>query len=139
MSFINDDFILTNETAKRLYHDYAKKMPIIDYHCHINPKEIYEHNSKVRVVIDRLRKGFAGEKFDDIANYLIEGGRPDPYMCLIDFDSYLNKHEQMDKVYRNPMEWNKMSLMNIARSGFFAADRSISDYANYIWKLENIK
>ena len=43
MSFIHDDFILTNETAKRLYHDYAEKMPIIDYHCHINPKEIYEN------------------------------------------------------------------------------------------------
>ena len=43
MSFINDDFILTNKTAKRLYHDYAEKMPIIDYHCHINPKEIYEN------------------------------------------------------------------------------------------------
>ena len=43
MSFIHDDFILTNETAKKLYHDYAEKMPIIDYHCHINPKEIYEN------------------------------------------------------------------------------------------------
>ena len=43
MSFINDDFILTNETAKKLYHDYAENMPIIDYHCHINPKEIYEN------------------------------------------------------------------------------------------------
>ena len=43
MSFIKDDFILTNETAKRLYHDYAEKMPIIDYHCHINPQEIYEN------------------------------------------------------------------------------------------------
>ena len=50
MSFINDDFILTNETAKRLYHDYAEKMPIIDYHCHINPKEIYE-NKKFKNIL----------------------------------------------------------------------------------------
>ena len=42
MSFINDDFILTNETAKKLYHDYAENMPIIDYHCHISPKMIAE-------------------------------------------------------------------------------------------------
>ena len=41
--FIHDDFLLTNETAKTLYHNYAKAMPIIDYHCHINPKEIYEN------------------------------------------------------------------------------------------------
>ena len=43
MSFIHDDFILQSETAKVLYHKYAENMPIIDYHCHINPKEIYEN------------------------------------------------------------------------------------------------
>ena len=43
MSFINKDFLLTNKTAKKLYHDYAENMPIIDYHCHINPQEIYEN------------------------------------------------------------------------------------------------
>ena len=42
MSFITDDFLLQTETAKVLYHKYAENMPIIDYHCHINPKEIYE-------------------------------------------------------------------------------------------------
>ena len=40
--FMNEDFLLKTETAKRLYHDYAAKMPIIDYHCHINPAEIWE-------------------------------------------------------------------------------------------------
>lgn len=38
--FLDKDFLLTTETAKILYHDYAAKMPVIDYHCHINPKEI---------------------------------------------------------------------------------------------------
>ena len=42
MSFITDDFILSNETAKTLYHKYAKHLPIVDYHCHLDPKEIYE-------------------------------------------------------------------------------------------------
>jgi len=40
--FIDEQFLLFGDTAKRLYHDYAEKMPIIDYHCHINPREIYE-------------------------------------------------------------------------------------------------
>ena len=40
--FLNDDFLLTTETAKTLFHDYASAMPIIDYHCHLDPKEIYE-------------------------------------------------------------------------------------------------
>ena len=40
--FMDDDFLLSNETAKTLYHNYAKQVPIIDYHCHINPQEIAE-------------------------------------------------------------------------------------------------
>lgn len=40
--FMNQDFLLRSETAKKLYHEHAEKMPIIDYHCHINPMEIYE-------------------------------------------------------------------------------------------------
>ena len=40
--FMDKDFILQTETAKHLYHDYASKMPLADYHCHLNPKEIYE-------------------------------------------------------------------------------------------------
>ena len=40
--FLDNDFILQNDTAKHLFHDYAESLPIIDYHCHISPKEIYE-------------------------------------------------------------------------------------------------
>ena len=40
--FMDKDFLLDNDTARRLYHQHAAKMPIIDYHCHIDPKEIYE-------------------------------------------------------------------------------------------------
>jgi starch phosphorylase len=103
-----------------------------------NPKDIYNSNEKVKTVIERLKKGFDGESFADIANYLIEGGRPDPYMCLIDFDSYLEEHYYMDRVYSNPRLWNKMSLVNIAKSGFFASDRSIEEYAKNIWNLEKV-
>ena len=41
-AFMDEDFLLHSDTAKTLYHDYAEKMPIIDYHCHIDPKEIWE-------------------------------------------------------------------------------------------------
>lgn len=43
--FLDDNFLLSNETAVRLYHDYAKDMPIIDYHCHLSPQEIYENKT----------------------------------------------------------------------------------------------
>ena len=40
--FMDKDFLLETETAKKLFHEHAAKMPIIDYHCHINPQEIAE-------------------------------------------------------------------------------------------------
>ena len=39
---MDKDFLLETETAQKLFHEYADKMPIVDYHCHINPQEIAE-------------------------------------------------------------------------------------------------
>ena len=41
-AFMDKDFLLETETAKHLFHDYAENMPLVDYHCHISPREIYE-------------------------------------------------------------------------------------------------
>ena len=103
------------------------------------PIDIYNNNPKAKKVIDLLKKGFAGESFEDIAKYLIEGNRPDPYMCLIDFDSYLDEYYKMDKIYKDKYLWNKMSLINIAKAGFFSSDRCIEEYSNNIWDLKSVK
>ena len=42
-NFLDKDFLLESETAKKLFHDWAEKMPICDYHCHLSPQEIYEN------------------------------------------------------------------------------------------------
>lgn len=42
-SFMNEEFLLSTEAARKLYHEYAEIMPIIDYHCHLSPQEIYEN------------------------------------------------------------------------------------------------
>ncbi|OCB96892.1 Glucuronate isomerase [Bacillus amyloliquefaciens] len=44
-AFMGDDFLLDSKTAVKLYREYAEKMPIIDYHCHLSPKEIYENKT----------------------------------------------------------------------------------------------
>ena len=41
--FMDKDFLLSNDVAKKLYHDYAENMPIYDYHCHLSPRMIYEN------------------------------------------------------------------------------------------------
>ncbi len=102
---------------------------------------IYTHNDKIKRVVDRLRVGFDGESFSDIADYLLAGSYnvADPYMCLLDFDDYLKAATRMDETYRAADKWNKMALVNVAKAGIFSSDRSIEDYAKHIWNLKRVK
>ena len=59
-------------------------------------------------------------------------------MCLADFESYNLTHDRAINDYRNRQEWSRKSLINIASSGFFAADRSIGEYADKIWNLKTL-
>lgn len=105
-----------------------------------NAASYYSSNEKLMKAVNALNAGFAGESFSDLAVYLLSGnGVADPYMCMADFESYYLTHKYATEVYRNKGKWNRMSLMNIAAAGFFAADRSIEEYANRIWRLERIK
>ena len=106
-----------------------------------NSSTIYTHNNEIKRVVDRLRVGFDGESFSDIADYLIAGSYnvADPYMCLLDFDSYVAASKKMDDVYKRSRDWNRMALVNVAQAGIFSSDRSISDYAKNIWNLKRVK
>ena len=101
----------------------------------------YTTNERLARIINFLSTGFAGESFSDIASYLLggQGGVADPYMCLADFESYHLTHEKMIDLYQDKDAWNRMSLLNIAAAGHFAADRSIEEYAQRIWRLKKIK
>ena len=63
------------------------------------------------------------------------GSLADEYMLFADFDSYCAAHRRALETYADQRRWNQMSLINIARSGIFAADRSISEYAKNIWHV----
>ncbi len=96
----------------------------------------FYHNSRtLKKVIDRFNSPIAGQDFSHISDYLINGGYgvPDPFMCLADFDSYLNIYKSATKNYGNREDWCRKSLINTARSGVFASDVSINNYAKDIW------
>ena len=104
-----------------------------------NCAEFYTNNEKLRRIINALHIGFAGESFSEIANYLLMGqGIADPYMCLADFESYRTTHERAINDYQNKDKWNRMSLLNVAACGYFAADRSINEYAANIWNIKRL-
>ena len=102
--------------------------------------DFYAGNERLRRIVTFLTIGFAGESFADIATYLLSGhGVADPYMCLADFESYRKTHEEMIEAYKNREKWTRMSLLNTAASGYFAADRSIDEYAQKFWNLKPVK
>ena len=103
----------------------------------------YQNSDRIRRTVDALDNDFAGRSFSDIKQYLINsqypGGVADPYMCIADFDSYYAAHERMIKDYADREKWNRMSLINTAKSGYFASDRSIREYADNIWRIKPVK
>ena len=102
------------------------------------PYEYYMRNQDLKAVVDRLSAGFRdGVSYGDLANRLLFGaGSPaDEYMLLADFESYRLAQERAGRTYQDQTAWNRMALVNIAKSGIFAADRSIRDYANNIWHV----
>jgi len=101
--------------------------------------DIYAANPRLRRVIDHLNTGFNGESFSDIVAYLISGsGVADPYMCMADFESYTLARQRAISLYQDRMAWSRASLLNIAGAGFFAADRSIDEYAQRIWNIHRL-
>ena len=117
-------------TAKEVEDIWAR-----GYHSN----EFYANNNRLNKIIDCLNRGFAGQSFSHISRYLLTGmGVADPFMCLADFESYRTTHERMIADYANKEKWNRMSLMNISSAGYFAADRSIEEYAQKFWNLKKI-
>ena len=107
--FLSKDFLLTTPTAKKLYHDYAASQPIYDYHCHIDPKEIYE---------DR--------RFENIAQIWLGGdhykwrimrsnGVPEEYITgsAPDREKFQKFAEALPRAIGNPMyHWCHLELKN---------------------------
>jgi len=111
-------------------------------HKGYKPYEYYMQNQDLKAVLDQLTRGFGdGVSYSDLTNRLLfgAGGPADEYMLLADFESYRNAQFLAGQTYLDKKRWNRMALLNIARSGIFAADRSIRDYAQNIWDVPTRK
>ena len=96
------------------------------------PGEYYEKDPLIQDLINTLYEGISGSKFPEIADSL---KNVDPYLVLADFRAYIEAQEKIQQLYRQPEVWSRMSLMNIAGSGVFCADRAVEEYAHRIWRL----
>lgn len=104
-----------------------------------NPYSYYNRDERLRRVLEEMSEGFpGGGAYADLTGRLLLGGNgsaADEYLLLADFDSYRQAQERVVRAYGDARSWNAMSLHNIARSGGFAADRSIREYAKTIWHI----
>ena len=73
-----------------------------------------------------------GVSYEDLYQRLIS---QDEYLLLADYRAYCDAERRMAETYENRETWNRMSLHNIARSGIFAADRAVAEYADNIWDV----
>ena len=132
LRFLNEDFLLQNETAKRLYHDYAKDMPIYDYHCHIDPKEIYEdrHFENItQVWLGGDHYKWRIMRSNGVDESYITGNKPDR-------EKFQKFAEALPRSIGNPMyHWCHLELKN-----YFDYEGILNgETAQEVWELANKK
>ena len=105
------------------------------------PRRIYEDNAELKLVLDQLRDGvFSPDdkaRFQPICDTLVNWG--DHYLLLADYASYVAAQDQVDALYRQPEEWTRKAILNVAGMGVFSSDRTIAEYAEQIWHAEPLK
>ncbi len=105
-----------------------------------NPWEYYWGNEALRDTIDWIGSdyftGNAGD-FKPLRDSFLEHG--DPYLCLADYQLYVDAQAKVDACYKQTDLWTKKAILNTARVGFFSSDRTILEYANKVWNLPQVE
>ncbi|HIZ31420.1 MAG TPA: glycogen/starch/alpha-glucan phosphorylase, partial [Candidatus Fournierella merdipullorum] len=123
---------MDNEVIFGMRTEEVNALKAMGYH----PSMFANRDEVTLEVLNFLEKGWNGEDFHEIVNNL---RNVDTYMVLADFADYRRAHTDLAKLYADRTRWNQMSLANIAGSGVFSADRSVTDYANNIWGAHPVK
>ena len=139
--FMDKDFLLSTETAKHLFHDYAEAMPLVDYHCHIPPKEIYEDRRFDNLVEVWLGgKNPDGTYFGDHYKWRLmrSNGVPEEYVSgdKPAFERFMKFAETLEMAIGNPMyHWCNLELRQ-----FFGYDKPLTpETAQECWDFCNEK
>uniref|UniRef100_A0A8C1UT74 Alpha-1,4 glucan phosphorylase n=1 Tax=Cyprinus carpio TaxID=7962 RepID=A0A8C1UT74_CYPCA len=102
-----------------------------------NASEYYNRIPELKQAIDQIAGGFFSPKqpdlFKDIVNMLMHHDR---FKVFADYEDYIKCQEKVSALYMKPKEWTKKVIHNIAGSGKFSSDRTISQYAREIWGVE---
>jgi len=101
-----------------------------------NPRDYMVRNQRLIEIVDLIQDNFFCQLENGIFNPLIGSLLDrDEYMVFADFPAYLEKQEEVSRVYADQTEWVKKSIANTASAGKFSSDRTIKEYAKDIWKV----
>jgi glycogen phosphorylase len=126
----HENFFLFGLTAAQV-----NEVKSLGYH----PRSYYDGDPELKEALDLIASGhFSPENtglFDPLVDTLL--GR-DEFMLLADYRSYLACQEKVARAYKDPENWTRMSILNVARIGFFSSDRSIREYCEHIWNTSPV-
>ena len=130
--FLSEDFLLNSKTSQKLYFDYASKQPIIDYHCHVSPKEIFENkrfNNLYEVWLSGDHYKWRIMRSNGVDEKYITGDAPQK-------EKFKKFAEALEKAIGNPMyHWCHLELKN-----YFGYNGVLnSKTADEVWELANKK
>jgi len=104
------------------------------------PHDFYQANEELRAVVDWIGSNFFTPDEPGALRMLYENLiHSDPFLCLADYQSYVDCHQKVDTAFKDRPHWAKMAILNTARMGKFSSDRTIAQYASEIWKLDPVK
>jgi len=107
---------------------------VVQYKKDYNPLRFLKQNRELASLIEDIEGGLLGDA-DEFSNLLNHLTKDDPYLVLPEVAAHTEALKKAEELYSNRREWNTRSLMNIASSGVFSSDRTISEYASEIWKI----
>ena len=131
-AFMDKDFLLSSETSQKLFHEYAENMPIVDYHCHINPQEIaedrkFENITQVWLGGDHYK--WRQMRSNGVDEYYITGGASDR-------EKFQKWAETLEKAIGNPLyHWSHLELQRY----FGYTGHLCGETAEEVWNLCNAK
>ncbi|MCC6627947.1 MAG: glycogen/starch/alpha-glucan phosphorylase [Chloroflexi bacterium] len=104
-----------------------------------SPRHVYEQNDHLRRAIDLIAAGhFSRGDCDSVRPIVDSLLRDDPYLVLADYQAYVDCQDHVDRVFHDVETWTRMSIVNVARCGYFSSDRAIREYADRIWRVRPV-
>lgn len=106
-----------------------------------NPRKYFEEDAELHQVLTQIATGvFSPQepgRYRNLFDALVNFG--DHYQLLADYRSYVDTQDKVDKLYRQPDEWQRRAALNIAGMGYFSSDRTIQEYADEIWNISPVR